>query len=69
MYFMQTENSKKLGDILIGFNIAGIVIVIISSIFVRRRMVKMQIELDKDKVTPSDYGMLVRNIPLTMTKE
>ena len=66
---MKSENSRTLGDVLIGFNIAGIGIVMIASIFVRRMLTGMQIELDKDETTPSDFGIVVRNIPLDMTKE
>ena len=29
----------------------------------------MQIDLDVNKDTPSDYALLVRNIPLTMTQD
>ncbi len=32
-------------------------------------MLEMQIDLDQEKNTPSDYALLVRNIPLTMTQE
>jgi hypothetical protein len=32
-------------------------------------MLEMQIDLDVNKDTPSDYALLVRNIPITMKKE
>ena len=63
------NNSVYLGDVLIYFNMAGILIVIIYSIFERRRLVRMEIDLDKEEVTPSDYGVIVRNVGLETTQE
>ena len=57
-----------MGDILIGFNMLGIVYVIFHSIYLRRMLVRLEIKLDEKKVSPSDYSVIVRNIPLTKTK-
>lgn len=69
VYYMQIDHSEQLGDVMVGLNIAGIAILLISSIFIRRHLEKMNIHLDKDKVSPSDYGLVVRNIPRNMKKE
>jgi len=54
---------------VIYFNIAGIVISIVYSIIMMRNMIKLHGDLDKEKVTPSDYAVVVRNIPLDMSPE
>ena len=41
-------------------NIAGIIYLMVHSIFQRRKLVKMKQDLDKDKDSPSSYALLVR---------
>jgi len=48
---------------------AGIFCLILYSIRIRKLLLEMQIDLDVNKDTPSDYALLVRNIPLTMTQD
>lgn len=45
-YVMKHNLELYLGDILIYFNIAGIVTVILASILIRRMLVKMHLKLD-----------------------
>jgi len=52
-----------LADIYVSCNFAGIFYLLIFSILERRRMSRLQDELDKDKDTPSDYAVIVRNLP------
>jgi hypothetical protein len=54
---------------MVGFNMAGIFCLILYSIWISKILLEMQIRLDINKDTPSDYALLVRNIPLDMTKE
>jgi hypothetical protein len=63
------KNQQYLGNILVGFNMAGIFCLILYSIRIRKLLLEMQIDLDVNKDTPSDYALLVRNIPLKMTQE
>jgi len=63
------KKQSYLANILIGFNMAGIFSLILYSIRIRKMMLEMQIDLDVNKDTPSDYALLVRNIPITMKKE
>ena len=58
-----------LGNILVGFNMAGIFSLILFSIRIRKLLLDMQSDLDINKDTPSDYALLVRNIKLEMTQE
>jgi hypothetical protein len=50
-------------------NILGVLYVLLHSIFLRRILVKMSIDLDKKEVSPSDFAIVVRNIPSTMNKD
>ena len=42
---------------------------LIHSIFLRRLLVGMSIDLDKKEVSPSDFAVVVRNLPKNMSKE
>lgn len=70
-YFLRESGDSKnyLGQIFVYFNIAGIVIVIIFSIFTLKMMAKRSLELDANDDTPGDYSVIVRNIPLDMSKD
>jgi hypothetical protein len=39
------------------------------SIYLRRLLVNLSFELDKKEVSPSDFAIVVRNIPKNMTKD
>jgi len=56
-------------DVVVYFNMAGIVYLLIHSIILRRSLVAMNLYIDRNEVSPSDFALLVRNIPLTTTKE
>lgn len=64
----EDSSQQYLGNILIGFNMAGIFCLIFYSIRIRKLLLEMQIDLDVNKDTPSDYALLVRNIPLKMSQ-
>jgi hypothetical protein len=66
---MVGSRELSFGDALIYLNMAGVLIVLIYSIFLRRSLVKMHLTLDQDKVTPSDYGLLVKNVPASLSRE
>jgi len=59
------DSQTYLANLLIFFNMIGIFFLIVYSIRIRKMMLEMQIDLDQEKNTPSDYALLVRNIPLT----
>jgi hypothetical protein len=65
-----TDKASNLfrADIIVYLNIIGVVYMLIHSIFLRRTLVRMSIELDKKTVTPSDFAVVVRNIPNTITE-
>jgi hypothetical protein len=58
-----------MADSLMYLNMVGIIYLLIHTIFMRRTLVKMALDLDHKEVTPSDFALLVRNIPADMTKE
>ena len=63
---MQKENSASfLGDLMIGFNMAGIFLSLIISIWQRAKLVKEAQTLDHDNNTPSDYALLISNLDLS----
>jgi len=56
-------------DALMGMNIVGVVFITFYSVFVRRKLQDMAEILDENEVSPSDYALLVRQVPLDWTKE
>jgi hypothetical protein len=58
-----------MADALMYFNMIGIVYLLIHTIIMRNSLVKMALNLDHKEVTPSDFALIVRNIPKDMTKE
>jgi hypothetical protein len=55
-------NESYASDVFIACNMAGILYILLHSIFQRSKLVKMQEDLDKDKDSPSDYALLIRNV-------
>jgi hypothetical protein len=55
-------NESYASDIFIACNMAGILYILLHSIFQRSKLVKMEEDLDKDKDSPSDYALLIRNV-------
>jgi hypothetical protein len=55
-----TEYQPQAVSVFITINIAGIIYLMVHSIFQRRKLVKMKHDLDKDKDAPSSYALLVR---------
>lgn len=66
---IKSSGNFSYGDAFIYLNMAGVLIVLLYSIGLRRALVRMHHYSDRDKVTPSDYGLLVKNVPASMTKE
>ena len=61
------ENFQKYADIVIYLNAVGIVYLLIHSIYLRHMLLTMSIDLDEDQITPSDYAILVKNLPTNIT--
>jgi hypothetical protein len=68
-YAFTVSNTEAMADALMYFNMLGIGYLLIHTIFMRKSLVKMASDLDHKEVTPSDFALLVRNIPKDMTKE
>jgi hypothetical protein len=56
-------------DVVVFLNILGVVYMLLHSIYLRRLLVGMSIELDKKEISPSDFAILVRNLPEDVSKE
>jgi hypothetical protein len=56
-------------DIIMGLNILGVVFLTFFSVYVRRKLSAMAEILDENEVTPSDFALLVRHLPLDWTQE
>lgn len=56
-------------DIYVYFNILGVIYVLLHSLYLRRMLVQTTAELDKIEISPSDFGLIVRNIPPSVTKD
>lgn len=63
------DNAQIIIDVVVYFNMAGIVYLLVHSIILRRALVAMNVHIDNNEVSPSDFALLVRNIPLTTTKQ
>jgi len=57
-----------MADALMYLNMVGIAYLLIHTICMRKSLVKMALEMDHKEVTPSDFALLVRNIPRDMNK-
>ncbi len=47
----------------------GVVYLLIHSICMRRTLVQMALKLDEKEVSPSDFALVVRNVPKDMNKD
>lgn len=63
------EKYLTLAKVVMYLNIVGIGILLIFSVFMRRALKKFQNKLDETFMTPSDFALMVHNIPKTVTKE
>ncbi len=68
--FSTDKNSNLFrADIIVYINILGVVYMLLHSIYLRKFLVGMNFQLDKDEVSPSDFGLIVRGLPADCTKE
>ena len=58
-----------MGRVAIYLNCAAIIYLLIHSIFLRRSLVKLNLDLDKGQITASDFAILGRNLPKNITQE
>jgi len=66
---MDKNSNLFRADLIVYLNILGMVYMLFHSIYLRKLLVGASIFLDKSVVSPSDYAILVRNLPLDMTKD
>lgn len=52
-----------LQNIVSSLNILGIIILLGFSVTLRRYLIKFEHELDYDMLTPSDYAIMVKDLP------
>ncbi len=64
-----SDTSFSSTDALMGMNIIGVVFITIYSVYVRRKLQQMASVLDENEVSPSDYALVVRHVPLDWSKE
>jgi hypothetical protein len=68
-FAFDVQNTAVMADTLMYLNMLGIIYLLIHTIFMRKKLVQMANTLDHKETTPSDFALLVRNIPKDMTKE
>jgi hypothetical protein len=69
-YFSADKNSNLFrADIIVYLNILGVIYMLIHSIYLRRLLVSMSIDVDRQEISPSDFAILVRNLPKDVSKE
>lgn len=69
LYSKDSKSNLFRSDLIVYLNIVGVVYMLIHSIFLRRMLVKMGIDVDKKEVSPSDYAILVRGLPPETDKD
>ena len=65
----EDDNLVKLADAILYLNAAGILYLLIHSIYVRRMLVAYNQELDEDAVSPSDFTIIARHLPKNLTPD
>jgi hypothetical protein len=60
-------NLIKLADVIIYLNAAAILYLLIHSIILRRMLITFNQQLDEDVISPSDFTLIGRNLPLNLT--
>jgi hypothetical protein len=68
--FSADKNSNLFrADIVVYLNIIGVLYMLFHSVRLRQLLVGMSIELDRKEISPSDYAILIRNLPKDVSKE
>lgn len=66
---MDRSSNLFRADLIVYLNILGVVYMLFHSIFLRRLLVKLSLEIDKKETSPSDFAIVVRNIPKNVSKD
>lgn len=69
LFSADTSSNLFRADVIVFFNIIGMVYMLFHSIYLRRLLVGTSIELDKKEISPNDFAILVRGLPLDCTKD
>jgi hypothetical protein len=69
LFSSNPDSNLSRADFVVYLNILGVVYMLIHSISLRRLLVITTINLDREEISPSDYAILVRNLPKDVTKE
>jgi hypothetical protein len=69
LWEVNRESNLFRADVVVFLNIIGVIYMLIHSIYLRRVLVGMSIELDRKEISPSDFAILVRNLPKDVSKE
>jgi hypothetical protein len=66
---MTCTNCPSYAHIIQYLNVAGIGLLLIFSIYMRRLIIKVNFKLDEEHITPSDFTIIVRDLPLKLTRQ
>jgi hypothetical protein len=69
LFSMDRSSNLFRADLIVYLQILGVVYMLYHSIMLRRLLVGLSLELDKNLTSPSDFGVVVRNITPNVTKE
>ena len=70
LFYSPDRNSNLFrADVVVYLNIIGVLYMLFHSITLRKLLVGMSIDLDRKEISPSDYAILVRNLPKDVSKE
>ena len=69
LFSMDRNSNLFRADLIVYLNILGMVYMLFHSIYLRKMLVQASIDLDRTEISPSDFAILVRGLPLDITKE
>jgi len=64
---LKDDNVVMYADIIVYLNAVAIIYLLGHSIYLRRMLIKYNMQLDADATTPSDFTLIARNLPLDLT--
>lgn len=69
LWSSDTKSNLTRADVIVFLQILGVVYMLAHSIYLRKLLVGLSLELDKKEISPSDFAVVVRNIPRTMGRD
>jgi hypothetical protein len=69
LFSADPDSNLSRADVVVYLNILGVAYMLLHSISLRKTLVQLSIDLDRNEVSPSDFAIIVRNLPKDVSKE